>query len=208
MPFLGRTDYGGSFNAYYEALSGLGAAYVRYAPWFPNPRVSDSQSKHIFVAHLYHSVIRSYLIHTHARSLFQSSRHPIVPLLRRLPIGTAPCSTASCATSWPPSAGRGRSRDSANSRLSSSSPPCRGDPFTVVMTDCSSLPYIHAPSFAFMHHHLHLCTVICIHAPSFACMHAAGSMWAATAPTPARAACPSIRGTPPTHSTSKAHVPS
>ena len=39
MPFLGRTDYGGSFNAYYEALSNLGSQYVRYAPWFPNPRV-------------------------------------------------------------------------------------------------------------------------------------------------------------------------
>jgi len=33
MPFLGRTDYGGPFNAYYEALANLGAEYVRYAPW-------------------------------------------------------------------------------------------------------------------------------------------------------------------------------
>ena len=39
MPFLGRTDYGGPFNAYFEALSNLGSEYVRYAPWFPNPRV-------------------------------------------------------------------------------------------------------------------------------------------------------------------------
>jgi hypothetical protein len=39
MPFLGRTDYGGPFNAYYEALANLGSQYVRYAPWFPNPRV-------------------------------------------------------------------------------------------------------------------------------------------------------------------------
>ena len=39
MPFLGRTSYGGSFDAYFEALSGLGASYVRFAPWFPNPRV-------------------------------------------------------------------------------------------------------------------------------------------------------------------------
>ena len=65
MPFLGRTDYGGPFNAYYQvrlrsmsskrtrtypprhiqyhgcyqALSDLGAEFVRYAPWFPNPRV-------------------------------------------------------------------------------------------------------------------------------------------------------------------------
>ena len=39
MPFLGRTDFGGPFNAYYESLENLGAEYVRYAPWFPNPRV-------------------------------------------------------------------------------------------------------------------------------------------------------------------------
>merc|ERR1712166_485702 len=39
MPFLGRTNFGGSFNAYYEAMTNLGAEYVRYAPWFPNPRV-------------------------------------------------------------------------------------------------------------------------------------------------------------------------
>ena len=39
MPFLGRTPDGGPFEAYYTALSNLGAAYVRYAPWFPNPRV-------------------------------------------------------------------------------------------------------------------------------------------------------------------------
>ncbi len=69
MPFLGRTTYGGPFNSYYEALSNLGSEYVRwdshflshgsapcmvcndhrspaitflqvrYAPWFPNPRV-------------------------------------------------------------------------------------------------------------------------------------------------------------------------
>lgn len=39
MPFLGRTSSGGPFGAYYEALSGLGAEYVRFSPWFPNPRV-------------------------------------------------------------------------------------------------------------------------------------------------------------------------
>jgi len=39
MPFLGRTEFGGSFNAYYEAMANLGAEYVRYAPWYPNPRV-------------------------------------------------------------------------------------------------------------------------------------------------------------------------
>jgi len=30
---------GGPFNAYYEAMANLGAEYVRYAPWFANPRV-------------------------------------------------------------------------------------------------------------------------------------------------------------------------
>eukprot|EP01051_Picozoa_sp_SAG22_P026583 SAG22_NODE_8460_length_654_cov_1.131532_2_plen_110_part_00 len=39
MPFLGRADWGGPFNAYYEALANLGSEFVRYAPWFPNPRV-------------------------------------------------------------------------------------------------------------------------------------------------------------------------
>ena len=39
MPFLGRTSEGGPFNAYYEALSTLGAEYVRLSPWLPNPRV-------------------------------------------------------------------------------------------------------------------------------------------------------------------------
>ena len=39
MPFLGRADWGGPFNAYYEALANLGAEYVRFAPWFANPRV-------------------------------------------------------------------------------------------------------------------------------------------------------------------------
>lgn len=39
MPFLGRTDFGGPFNAYYEALANLGSEFVRYAPWFPNPKV-------------------------------------------------------------------------------------------------------------------------------------------------------------------------
>jgi hypothetical protein len=38
MPFLGRTSYGGPFDAYFEALSQLDSEYVRFAPWFPNPR--------------------------------------------------------------------------------------------------------------------------------------------------------------------------
>jgi hypothetical protein len=33
MPFLGRTSFGGPFDGYYTALSNLGAAYVRFAPW-------------------------------------------------------------------------------------------------------------------------------------------------------------------------------
>ena len=39
MPFLDRTIYGGPFGSYYAALSDLGADYVRFAPWFPNPKV-------------------------------------------------------------------------------------------------------------------------------------------------------------------------
>ena len=39
MPFLGRTPEGGPFDAYFEALSNLGSEYVRYAPWYPYPRV-------------------------------------------------------------------------------------------------------------------------------------------------------------------------
>ena len=38
MPFLARTRNGGPFNAYFEALQNLGSEYVRFAPWFPNPR--------------------------------------------------------------------------------------------------------------------------------------------------------------------------
>lgn len=48
MPFLARqpaTDpsvpghYGGPFDKYYAALSGLNASFVRFAPWCPNPRL-------------------------------------------------------------------------------------------------------------------------------------------------------------------------
>ena len=39
MPFLGRTKYGGPFDAYFETLSALKADRVRFAPWYPNPRV-------------------------------------------------------------------------------------------------------------------------------------------------------------------------
>ena len=40
MPFLGRTSHGGPFAAYQRAMSQLGASYVRFAPWTPNPRVT------------------------------------------------------------------------------------------------------------------------------------------------------------------------
>ena len=39
MPFLGRTLEGGPFNSYFEALSDLGAEFVRFSPWFPYPQV-------------------------------------------------------------------------------------------------------------------------------------------------------------------------
>ena len=39
MPFLGRTQEGGPFTSYYEALANLGAEFVRFAPWFPYPFV-------------------------------------------------------------------------------------------------------------------------------------------------------------------------
>jgi hypothetical protein len=38
MPFISRTDWGGPFQSYYTLLSGLGAEFVRFAPWFPDPR--------------------------------------------------------------------------------------------------------------------------------------------------------------------------
>ena len=38
MPFLSRADWGGPFDGYYEALSNLGAEFVRFAPWVPDPR--------------------------------------------------------------------------------------------------------------------------------------------------------------------------
>lgn len=43
MPFLGRTPEGGPFSAYYEALSNLGADFVRFSPWFPYPRVAVAE---------------------------------------------------------------------------------------------------------------------------------------------------------------------
>ena len=39
MPFLGRTSEGGPHAAAFRWLSRLGADFVRFAPWFPNPRV-------------------------------------------------------------------------------------------------------------------------------------------------------------------------
>ena len=39
MPFLGEANWGGPYKAYHAALANLGAEYVRFAPWFANPRV-------------------------------------------------------------------------------------------------------------------------------------------------------------------------
>lgn len=39
MPFLGEQRWGGPFQGYSRALSTLGSEFVRYAPWFANPRV-------------------------------------------------------------------------------------------------------------------------------------------------------------------------
>ena len=38
MPFLARTPFGGPFDAYNKALTNLGSEYVRFSPWYPNPR--------------------------------------------------------------------------------------------------------------------------------------------------------------------------
>ena len=39
MPFLSRSHEGGPFDAYFTALSDLGAEFVRYSPWYPYPKV-------------------------------------------------------------------------------------------------------------------------------------------------------------------------
>ena len=39
MPFLGEADWGGPFEAYKSALGKLDSEFVRFAPWFANPRV-------------------------------------------------------------------------------------------------------------------------------------------------------------------------
>ena len=43
MPHLSRVPEGGSFNGYYEALSSLGSAYVRFSPWFGYPRLAVTE---------------------------------------------------------------------------------------------------------------------------------------------------------------------
>ena len=40
MPFLGETSYGGPYDKYSAALSSLGTEFVRFSPWFANPRVT------------------------------------------------------------------------------------------------------------------------------------------------------------------------
>ena len=39
MPFLSRSDDGGSFDGYFNALSNLGAEYMRFSPWVGYPKV-------------------------------------------------------------------------------------------------------------------------------------------------------------------------
>ena len=39
MPFLSRVQEGGPFDAYFTALSDLGAEFVRFSPWYGYPRV-------------------------------------------------------------------------------------------------------------------------------------------------------------------------
>jgi len=39
MPHLGRTPDGGSFTGFEQAISNLGAKYVRYSPWYAYPKV-------------------------------------------------------------------------------------------------------------------------------------------------------------------------
>jgi hypothetical protein len=39
MPFLGEADWGGPFESYKKALGELDSEFVRFAPWFANPRV-------------------------------------------------------------------------------------------------------------------------------------------------------------------------
>jgi len=39
MPFLGEANWGGPYPKYLDALSNLGSDFVRFAPWFANPRV-------------------------------------------------------------------------------------------------------------------------------------------------------------------------
>ena len=39
MPFLGEADWGGPYEAYKSALGNLNSEFVRFAPWFANPRV-------------------------------------------------------------------------------------------------------------------------------------------------------------------------
>jgi hypothetical protein len=43
MPFLGEADWGGPFDGYKKALDDLGSEFVRFAPWFANPRVAVTE---------------------------------------------------------------------------------------------------------------------------------------------------------------------
>ena len=39
MPFLGEADWGGPYAKYHQSLAELGSDFVRFSPWFANPRV-------------------------------------------------------------------------------------------------------------------------------------------------------------------------
>ena len=38
MPFLGEAAWGGPYSSYHKALTELGSDFVRFSPWFANPR--------------------------------------------------------------------------------------------------------------------------------------------------------------------------
>ena len=70
MPFLARTTFGGSFDAYYEALSNLGADFVRFSPWFANPRYADYFISRMYCSHI-GFVVQVYCVAAYARELHE-----------------------------------------------------------------------------------------------------------------------------------------
>lgn len=51
MPFLSRVHEGGPFDSYFEALSNLDAYFVRFAPWYPYPKVVVAELEESDCAH-------------------------------------------------------------------------------------------------------------------------------------------------------------